>query len=108
MNTSGKKMNCTTAGAASALLMRLATATPSAQNAAAPMTRVTMMAAQWPWHRHPVQQAHPHDQRRVDEATMTQCATSPTNITQAGSGVPRSRSEDALRRRSDNVTASCE
>ena len=40
-------MNCTTAGAASALLMSEATATPRVQKLAAPSIRVTSMAAQW-------------------------------------------------------------
>ena len=43
----GKRMNCTTAGAASALLMSDATATPRVQKLAAPSISVTSMAAQW-------------------------------------------------------------
>ena len=108
MNTSGKKTNCTTAGAASALLMRLATATPSAQNAAAPMTSVTMMAAQWPGIGTPYSRPIPTMSAASMRLSMMQCATSPANITQAGSGVPRSRLSMPSWRRSDSVMASCE
>ena len=114
MNTSGKRTNCTSCSARPPrLLMRLATRPnfPGApRTRRAPMTSVTMMAAQWPGIGTPCQRAQPHDPRRVDEADfITQCATSPANITQPGGGVPRSRlSMPSSRRSLTASTASCE
>ena len=47
MNSSGNKTSWTTAGAASALRISDATATPSAQKLAAPSTSVSAIAGQW-------------------------------------------------------------
>jgi hypothetical protein len=76
-NTSGNRTSCTTGGAAAALRISEATATPSAQKLAAPSTSATAMAAQWPGMGTPYRRPTPTISATSTTLTMTQCASRP-------------------------------
>jgi len=77
MNSSGNKTSCTTAGAASALRIREATATPSAQKLAAPSTSASAIAGQWVGSGIPNRAPMPVMSATSMTLIMMQCASSP-------------------------------
>ena len=77
MNTRGNRTSCTTAGAASALRIREATATPSAQKLAAPSTRAAPIAAHWVGSGTPNRWPTPTMSATSTTLTTMQCASNP-------------------------------
>src|SRR5690606_26118445 len=87
--TSGNRTNWTTAGAASALRIKAATATPIAQKLAAPSSRVTTIGSHCD--RSGTGTPYSRPTRTISPATTTltstQCASRPTKYIHVGSGV---------------------
>jgi hypothetical protein len=107
MNTRGSRTSWTTAGAASALRIKEATATPRAQKQAAPSTSVTTIAG----HRAragsgtPYSRPTPTISSTSTTLSMAQCASSPRKYAQAGRDVARTRSRIPFCRRAASTMA---